>query len=135
MTGDCAITVYGCSSNSSAERICMIANADGQLIDSLVTTDIASQVVNYTGEATTIYLYSASSGFNLYLISVSYGDAPATLNENTVDKETLMTKYYTLNGVCIGSGADYEAFPQSIYLKLVTFTDGSSLTTKELKVF
>lgn len=135
VSGDCYITVYGCSSSSSSERICMIANADGELLDSLVTTDIASKVVNYTGDATTVYMYSKSSGFNLYYISVSYGDAPAALNEIARDKEILKTKYYNLNGVSIGERADYKTLPQGIYIKLITFADGSMLSTKELKTY
>ena len=67
--GNGTITVYGMSASSTATRTLRIATGTfSNVVDSLTNNGkaIGSITYEYTGEATTVYFYSANSGFNLY---------------------------------------------------------------------
>ena len=75
VTGDCIIDIYAKSGSSSADRLLNIdkgsfGNTYAQA--SAYGSAISKATVQYTGGATTIYVYSSSSGINLYGIRVTY---------------------------------------------------------------
>lgn len=55
-------------------------------------------IYTYTGEAAKIYLYSASSGINLYYIKVTYIDPSGITNITTEDKADPNAPVYNLAG-------------------------------------
>lgn len=74
VTGACKIYVFGATASSGAERTLNIdAGSTSNNLGALTTSGTDSATVEYTGsEGTTIFIYSANSGFNLYDIQVSY---------------------------------------------------------------
>ena len=67
--GNGIITVYGMSASSSATRTLNVATGSFSNVVATLTNDgknIDKVSYEYTGEATTVYFYSANSGFNLY---------------------------------------------------------------------
>lgn len=90
VTGDCIIDIYAKSGSSSADRLLNIdkgsfGNTYAQA--SAYGGAISKATVQYTGGATTIYVYSSSSGINLYGIRVTY--------KNTVDIENTIVRTET----------------------------------------
>ncbi|NQU85168.1 MAG: T9SS type A sorting domain-containing protein [Mariniphaga sp.] len=76
--GDSKITVMGMSSSSSSDRVLNIAvgHKDSLLAEfPALGASISKGEYTYTGGPTTIYMYSPSSGVNMYYIKVE--DAPA----------------------------------------------------------
>ena len=74
VTGDTKIIVHCMSSSSSSDRILNVAAGHK---DSIIAefqalgTSLTESVFNYVGEATKIFLYSPSSGVNIYYIQAS----------------------------------------------------------------
>lgn len=70
VSGNSEITVYAISSNSTDTRTMNFATGsfDNVVSTASVGTSIAKYTFNYSGSATTIYIYSAKSGLNLYAI-------------------------------------------------------------------
>ncbi len=86
--GSCAIDVYLVSGKSSQERtlnICQGALGENILTTMTAGASIEKQSYNYSGDATTIRLYSASSGINLYGIRVTYSNTATAVDNITND--------------------------------------------------
>jgi hypothetical protein len=74
VSGASTINVGMISSSSSATRTLIVVNADQSILDSIVNisgTAAATYTYNYTGSASTIYLYSRASGINYYYVSAT----------------------------------------------------------------
>lgn len=143
VSGDCTITAYGMSSSDGSTRYLLFANgakiSDFDKDNPTAATDpnllgylendgsaIGKYSVSYTGDATTIYLYSASSGFNLYMVKV---ESTATAIDNPeISKTVVKTQYYGLNGVLVATS--FEALPKGIYVKQEVYDDGTSKSSK-----
>ena len=85
VTGDCIIDIYAKSGSSSADRLLNIDKGsfgNTYVQASAYGSAISKATVQYTGGATTIYVYSSSSGINLYGIRVTYKNTEDI--ENTV---------------------------------------------------
>ena len=82
VTGNCTVTVYLMSANSSSERTLNIATGSFSNVVSTMPAgaSLAKLSYNHTGAATRIYLYSANSGINLYGIKLAYPE-PTALEE------------------------------------------------------
>ena len=82
VTGACTIKTYGATSSTNNERSLTIASGSAALGTSLHTgyctnsdgNGIAEEY-SYTGNATTIYIYSSNSGYNIYGIDVTYDNS------------------------------------------------------------
>ena len=77
VTGDCTINVGLQSSSSGSDRILNVATGTFDNVASTMSalgSPAQEQSFTYTGEATTIYLYSTSGGINLYYIEVTPSD-------------------------------------------------------------
>jgi len=125
------ITVYGMSSSSSSTRELVVAYGDmdtelGRLVND--GTAIGKAEMEYTGGATTFYMFSASSGFNLYLVKVETATAVEKVKEF---KKVVKTKYYSINGVMVSTS--YDVLPKGIYIKQDLYEDGTSKATKVSK--
>ena len=82
VTGECTIEAYLLSSSSTADReLTVAAGTFSNSIGSMPAsgTIFSKQSVHYTGNATRIYLYSASSGINIYGIRLTYSEGPSAL--------------------------------------------------------
>ncbi|MBS2098428.1 hypothetical protein [Carboxylicivirga linearis] len=125
------ITVYGMTSSSSSERN-LLFTVDGKQTEigrfTHVGGDIGKYEFNYTGEANTIYVFSESSGFNIYALKVATATA---IDDVKVLKEVIKTQYYSINGVLVSTS--YDVLPKGIYIKQDLFEDGTSKTTKVSK--
>ena len=114
--GDCDIDIYLMSASGSADRTLNVDEGSfGNTIQQIPAygSTISRGNVHYVGGATTIYLYSPSSGVNIYAIQVSYGSTPtptepimvtcaeaaqiaSSLSHNTQTSETyIVTGYIT----------------------------------------
>lgn len=78
--GNCTIKVYGISSNSAATRSLVISCGTSQN-ETVLKTDFCvsssspvAETYSYNGGATTIYIYSPNSGYNIYGIDVCYSN-------------------------------------------------------------
>ena len=88
--GKCDIDVYLKSGSGSEDRT---LNIDKGSFGSALTTipalsaSISKGTIHYTGGATTIYLYSPSSGVNVYAIRVTTGGGSEDIENNTYYRE------------------------------------------------
>ena len=88
--GPCTIKTYGTSSSSTSERSLTISSGNSPLGTAMKTgycTSSSAPVAeeyNYTGGATTIYIYSSNSGYNVYGIDVTYSEGGSTETRYTV---------------------------------------------------
>lgn len=84
--GDCNIDIYLMSASGSADRTLNVDKGNfGNTIETIpaLRYPITKGTVHYTGSATTIYLYSPSSGVNIYAIRLSYGNSQDINNPTT----------------------------------------------------
>lgn len=88
--GPCTIKTYGASSSSTSERSLTISSGNSPLGTAIKTgyctsssTPVAEEY-NYTGGATTLYIYSPNSGYNVYGIDVTYSEGGSTETRYTV---------------------------------------------------
>ena len=114
--GNCDIDIYLMSASGSADRTLNVDKGSfGSTLQQIPAygSSISRGNVHYVGGATTIYLYSPSSGINIYAIQVSYGSTPtptepimvtcaeaaqiaSSLSHNTQTSETyIVTGYIT----------------------------------------
>ena len=76
VSGTCDIDIYLISASSTEDRTLNVdANYIGNTLQQLPApkSDISKGTIHYTGNATTIYLYSPYKGVNIYAIRVTYG--------------------------------------------------------------
>ena len=98
--GPCTIKTYGTSSSSTSERSLTISSGNSPLGTAMKTgycTSSSAPVAeeyNYTGGATTIYIYSSNSGYNVYGIDVTYSEGGSTETRYTVSFNS------NTNGTC-----------------------------------
>ncbi len=128
--GDCDIDVYLKSGSGSEDRT---INVDkGSFGNSLTTipalsTSISKGTVHYTGSAATIYLYSPSSGVNIYAIRVTSEGTPQPTTY-TVSVSSVNTSMGTVSGGGTyeeGATATVTATPKSGY-KFTKWSNGST---------
>lgn len=86
--------------------------------------EITKKEIIYTGEATTIYVYSASSGINLYLLSVKENGTPSGIVSAEAGKEVVATEYYNVVGMRLNEPA------KGLNIIKRIMSDGSVETTK-----
>lgn len=133
VTGDCTITVYGMSSSSSATRTLIVSSGNETNEVGRFTTGgsaIDKGVFQYSGGASTIYLFSESSGFNVYMIKVEYSTA---ISDVELLKVELGSEFYGFNGVKLGN--NYNSLPKGVYIKRTIFEDGSVSAEKVFKAY
>ena len=90
VTGSCAIYVAAVSSNTTDDRILngsTLSDDSFSVFDTMTAScsSNSSDTLYYSGDATTIYLYSASSGLNLYDIQVFYTSSDSSDDGDDTD--------------------------------------------------
>lgn len=92
VTGPCSITAYLVSSSSSSDRVLNVASGTFDNVVGEMSAPGAApvkQTYDYTGGAASIYLYSPSSGVNLYGVRLTYS---GTTDIDQVQKESAARK-------------------------------------------
>ena len=98
--GDCDIDIYLMSASGSADRTLNVDKGSfGNTIQQIPAygSTISEENVHYVGGATTIYLYSPSSGVNIYAIRVTYGGKEEGIDDLYVQPQEEASKIL-LNG-------------------------------------
>lgn len=90
-TGAATMTVYAISGSGSADRVLALANADGTVAEGNEQTALGASISKLTYSipaAGTYYLYSKSSGINIYYIAVEEvaGTEPSETESETVSE-------------------------------------------------
>lgn len=96
VSGPSTFSIGMLSSSSTATRTLIVVNADQSVVDSIVNisgTTAAAYTYNYTGAASTIYLYSRASGLNYYFLS-----ATNVVTTTSAVAEVLSDKGVSFNG-------------------------------------
>lgn len=89
VSGASTINIGMISSSSSATRTLIIVNSNESVLDSIVNisgSTAATYTYNYTGAASSIYLYSRASGINYYYLSATNVVAPSGIASTFADK-------------------------------------------------
>ena len=123
LAGDAAITIFGMSDNDTEGTLVV---TDGKNVIGTFTNDgisIDKAIINYTGSATTLYIYSLSGGFNIYAILVD-GDIMLSIKNLTSGKEVKFVSYYDL------LGRPVPANTTGLIIVKTTYKDGSSTNIK-----
>lgn len=129
VSGNCTVTVYAVSGNTAEERTLRLATETEKIQDNTVS-NIAKLTYNYTGEATTLYLFSAGSGIRVFGIKLSYPlstdgavtqTAPSIryLNGKIQNPENENIILYNISGQCIEyahGDIDMNTYPTGIYI-------------------
>lgn len=102
--GACKIKIIACSASGSEDRnfaIATGASEDDIIAQKLATSTVTSYEVDYSGTATTIYIYSLKSGVNFYDISyTSTGTGISNINA-----EATNAPVYSLAGQRVNANA------------------------------
>ena len=83
VSGSCTITIYLASAKSTETRTLNIAaNTFSNVAGTMSAgSSVTKETYSYTGNAATIYLYSANSGINIYGIKLTYPEVPSAIGE------------------------------------------------------
>ncbi|MHB9055585.1 MAG: hypothetical protein ACYC2P_05455 [Paludibacteraceae bacterium] len=126
VTGASTINIGMMSSSSSATRTLIIVNSDESVVDSIPnitgTSPALTYTYNYTGGASSLYLYSRSSGINYYYLSAS--NIVTSVNSVNSNKLVANQKFYDVLGHEISNKA------KGLVIKKITYEDGTIETTK-----
>ncbi|MCQ4915072.1 hypothetical protein NE451_11290 [Bacteroides nordii] len=131
VSGNATITIIGTHASSSGDPRNLMVTAGSKenevgSMEVLPGGDLVKKVISYTGEATTIYIFSASSGINLYLLSVKEdgGGDPTGISSAETNKQVIATEYYNVLGMRLNEPA------KGLNIIKKIMDDGSSETTK-----
>ena len=125
VSGNATITVIGTHASSSGDprSLMVTAGSKDNEVGSMEVTpgEITKKEIIYT---TTIYVYSASSGINLYLLSVKENGTPSGIVSAEAGKEVVATEYYNVVGMRLNEPA------KGLNIIKRIMSDGSVETTK-----
>ena len=117
--GDVKLTIYGMSSSGGTARTLIVSNGEneiGSFTDDQAENTIKKGIIEYTGAATTIYLYSASSGFNIYAIIAEGELGNVSIPDVTTRKEIKSVQYYDLLGRPTSASAKGMIVVKTVYV-------------------
>lgn len=132
--GSGTITVLAMSSSNDADRELAISagSKDNVLgIAPALGTSLTSTSIEYTGDATTIYLYSKSSGINLYRIIFTPSTSTAVKPPVTANANVVSVEYYNIGGLSLGN--KFEVLPGGIYVEITKYDNGTVTSKKIVK--
>lgn len=126
VTGASTINIGMMSSSSTATRTLIIVNSDESVVDSITnitgTSPALTYTYNYNGGASSLYLYSRSSGINYYYLSAS--KVLTSVNSVKSNKLVANQKFYDVLGHEISDTS------KGLVIKKITYEDGTIETTK-----
>lgn len=120
VNGNCSITVYLTSSSGTGDaRTLNIASGSFNNVISTMSAPVGSvisQTYSYIGEATTIYLYSAASGINLYGIRLEDSSTPPEPQGITILQKPSTARKVLRHGqvLILRDGKTYNLLGQSL---------------------
>ncbi len=132
--GPCDITVMAQSSSGDTDRsLNVAAGSDTNILGEVeaLGASIGFTTISYTDEeATTIYMWSPSSGVNIYHILV---EEPGTVSVQTPEFEgrVVSTVFYNINGMKVDNR--FDALPAGIYMQVKQYENGAIATEKIIK--
>ena len=126
VSGNTSIKIIATHSSSTGDNRFLVVAAGSKTneigrLEVVAGASPVSQTFEYTGGASTIYVFSASSGINLYLIK-----ATTATGIGEIQKEAVSTEYYNVTGIKTNKNAKGLIMEKKIY------SDGSICTTKRL---
>jgi hypothetical protein len=135
IAGKSRITVVCQSSSSSENRLLNIATSPENVLATAPApgASLEMTVYEYTGSGTEIYLFSPSSGVNIYHVRVEelrYTGQTTVNPVNDSDSKIISEKYYNFSGIYLGNNAD--VLQSGMYIKVIRFENG---TVKSEKFF
>ena len=132
VSGDASITIMPMSASSSLDRILNVGTAEDNILAEVpaLKSELTATTVNYVGEATVIYLWSAGSGVNIYNIEVKEG-VTTSISTPAYEGRVVSTQYYNINGMKVDSR--FEALPAGIYIEVSRYENGAVATKKIIK--
>lgn len=103
--GNSTLMVTGMSASSSSDRTLIISTDTGEEVGRFTArgTYISKEYFNYIGQPVTLYLYSESSGINLYHISL--------VSDNVQTSSPVKVAYFTFPKEMDASAAGYDSEP------------------------
>ncbi|WP_026473163.1 hypothetical protein [Alkaliflexus imshenetskii] len=129
--GPADITIMAQSSSGGTDRILNVAAGSNTNILGTVSApgaNVAFTTISYTEESpTTIYIWSPSSGVNLYHIIVEDPSAVSVVAP-TFNANVSKVEYYNISGV--NMGGDWNMLPAGIYIVKTTYDNGAVTTEK-----
>lgn len=105
VSGNTTITVVGTHASSEGTPrtlMCTAGSKENVVGDFAFSPSVVDKATfNYEGDATTIYLFSAASGINLYKVSaIPAGEGGSTgIVDSSINKEVVSVEYYNAVGV------------------------------------
>ena len=134
--GNSRITIVCQSSSSSENRTLNIATSPDNILSTATAPGSSLQmtVYEYSGPATDIYLYSPSSGVNLYHVRVEelkYTGSTTVHPISSSDKRIISEEYYNLSGIYQGN--NFNTLNAGMYIKIIRYEDGTVKTQKFLR--
>jgi len=135
IAGKSRITVVCQSSSSSENRLLNIATSPENVLATAPApgSSLEMTVYEYTGSGTEIYLFSSSSGVNIYHVRVEelrYTGQTTVNPVNDSDSKIISEKYYNFSGIYLGNNSD--VLQSGMYIKVIRFENG---TVKSEKFF
>ncbi|WP_291861748.1 hypothetical protein [Marinilabilia sp.] len=134
VNGPKEISIVLQSSSSSSDRLLNVAmNSEDNVIGQLnaLGLEATKQNISYTGTgAATIYLFSPSSGVNLYHIIV--GEATSIATPAAGNANVVKTEYFSITGV--NAGNNWNSLSAGVYIARITLDNGQVTTEKVTKV-
>lgn len=130
--GNGTITVVITSgSNGATRELSISAGSKENEVGTITTTDaVTLETFKYEGGANTIFLYSKSSGLNLYRITFT----PATstsIKPVLTDANVVSVEYYNIGGLSLGN--KFEVLPGGIYVEITKYDNGTVTSKKIVK--
>lgn len=132
--GSGTITILSMSSTGSEDRSLAIAAGSKDNVIEIVTAlgaTLESKSVEYTGDATTIYIYSTKGGINLYRIIFTPSTSTAVKPPVTANANVVSVEYYNIGGLSLGN--KFEVLPGGIYVEITKYDNGTVTSKKIVK--
>lgn len=126
VSGTSTINVGMISSNSTTTRTLIIVNQDESVVDSIVNiggATAATYTYNYPGPASSLYLYSRTSGINFYYVSATNVVLTGT-NDINANKVVKSVQLYDATGKKLPQTA------KGLVVKKITYDDGTTASEK-----
>lgn len=140
--GNATISVVGTHASSNGDpRELVVAAKDGETLSELgyftvwqkndtsapdgMAGALNSGTFQYTGNATTIYVYSRIGGVNLYLIE-SKAQSGSGINDEAMNKAVVSSEYYDITGRKVSENTT------GLIMKKLTYDDGTSQVVKTI---
>lgn len=132
VTGNADISIICMSSSSSSDReLTVAAGTSTNVIGTAAAlgASLSKTVIQYAGEATSILIFSPSSGVNVFRIMVE--GVTTSVKAVADNAQVVGVEYYNINGVDMG--ASWNLLPSGFYIQVSKFDNGYVDTKKVIK--